>query len=211
MQRRAFISIFGASALGAVLMQLPACMAEPAQLDPLTRSKKKPGAPGTEDGDDELPGDESVDAAADARVNKNGPDAAPGTEDSGPGTNPGQDAGGNMPGPADAQPDVSTKTVTLYGTNAVALYFDGSQGPYTGVIRVSYIVANAAITLDFWHGHGGAQHRFTLLPEHFAALKRLEKATLETSVVDGHSHKLYIDPNSTVHRVAGAQPVQVPA
>jgi len=209
MQRRAFISIFGASALGAVLMQLPACMAEPVSLDPLARTKKKPGAKPV-DGEpaegeqDALPGDELSDAAADGRVDQREKDAAQGTGDSGSAPTQESDAGAS-PGSADA----STKTVTLYDTNAVALYFDGTQGPYTGVIRVSYVVANAALTLDFWHGHGGAQHRFTLLPEHFAALKRLEKVTLETSVVDGHSHKLYIDPTSTVHRVAGAQPVQV--
>ncbi len=99
--------------------------------------------------------------------------------------------------------------VTLYDTNAMALYFDGGLGPKTGVIKVQYIIDGKNLTLDFWHGHGGKLHRFTLTPEHYADLKQLKKVTLSTTVVDGHSHKLFIDPNSTRYRVPGAAPVKV--
>jgi hypothetical protein len=100
--------------------------------------------------------------------------------------------------------------VTLYDTNAQALYFDGSMGPFTGVVRVAHVLANAPVTIDFWHGHGGVQHRYTLLPEHFAQLKRLQRVTLETTEVDGHRHKLFVDPVDPRYRVPGATPVAVP-
>jgi hypothetical protein len=113
---------------------------------------------------------------------------------------------------ADAGPDVDacSDTVTMYDTNAQALYLDGSLGPLTGVIEVEYIVAGAAITLDFWHGHSGQQHRFTLLPEHYDALKRGERVYVGTTEVDDHSHMLFIDPVDPDYRVAGAQGVEVP-
>jgi hypothetical protein len=110
----------------------------------------------------------------------------------------------------DGARDGSGRTVTLYDTNAVALYFDGSQGPYTGVIKVAYVLANASITLDFWHGHGGVMHRFTLEPAHFAELKALRRVTLETTIVESHSHQLFIDPVDPTYRVPGATPVLVP-
>jgi hypothetical protein len=99
--------------------------------------------------------------------------------------------------------------VTLYDTNAIAMYFDGSMGPKTGVIKVQYIIDNQNVTLNFWHGHGGILHRFTLTPAHYADLKNLKKVTLETTVVEGHKHKLFIDPNNARYRVAGAKPVVV--
>jgi hypothetical protein len=106
--------------------------------------------------------------------------------------------------------DACSDTVTMYDTNAQALYLDGSLGPLTGVIEVEYIVAGAAITLDFWHGHGGQQHRFTLLPEHYEALKRGERVYVGTTEVEDHSHMLFIDPVDPVYRVVGAQGVEVP-
>ncbi|MEZ4752613.1 MAG: hypothetical protein R3B54_18845, partial [Bdellovibrionota bacterium] len=73
-----------------------------------------------------------------------------------------------------------------------------------------YILANEPVNMQFWHGHGGKNHRFTLLPEHFEQLKQLKRVTLETDVVAGHSHKLFIDPTDVRYRVAGALPVEVP-
>ena len=69
---------------------------------------------------------------------------------------------------------------------------------------------NAPLTLDFWHGHNGQLHRFTLLPEHFADLKAKKRVTLETSIVDGHQHKMFIDPVDPRYRVANAPPIEVP-
>lgn len=101
-------------------------------------------------------------------------------------------------------------TVTLYDTNAMALYSDGGLGPKTGVIKVDYILADKPVTLEFWHGHGGKNHQYTLLPAHYADLKKLKKVTIETTNVASHTHKLFIDPVDPKWRVAGAQPVQVP-
>ena len=101
-------------------------------------------------------------------------------------------------------------TVTMYDTNAVALYFDGDLGPKTGVIKVDYILANKSIDLQFWHGHGGMYHRFTVTPTHFAELKKLKKIYIETTEVESHSHKLFIDPVDPQWRVKGALPVEVP-
>lgn len=101
-------------------------------------------------------------------------------------------------------------TVTLYDTNAQALYYDGSYGPFTGIVRVSYVLANAPLTLDFWHGHGGHLHRWTLTQAHFAELKRLRRVTLETTEVEGHAHQLFVDPVGLRWRVPGAPPIAVP-
>lgn len=103
----------------------------------------------------------------------------------------------------------SRKEITLYDTNAMALYFDGGLGPKTGIIRVSAVVESKAVLFTFWHGHGGRSHLFTVLPEHFAVLKKLKRVTIETTEVDGHTHKLFIDPVEARYRVSGAKPVIV--
>src|SRR5688572_30793222 len=69
------------------------------------------------------------------------------------------------------------KTVTLYDTYAVALYFDGTLGPKTGIIKVADVAAGKTLAMDFWHGHGGVLHRFTLTPDDFAKLKAKQKVT----------------------------------
>lgn len=101
-------------------------------------------------------------------------------------------------------------TVKMHDTYAQALYFDGSNGPLTGVITVAHTIAGAALTMDFWHGHGGVPHRFTLQPGHFDALKRGERITVGTTTVDNHSHTLFVDPTDEVYRVSGAPDIDVP-
>lgn len=98
----------------------------------------------------------------------------------------------------------------IYDTYAIALYFDGSQGPKTGIVTTSYLMADVPITLDFWHGHGGKLHQFTLLPEHFRLMKKLKKVTLETTSVDGHKHKLFVDTSDARFRVPGSEPIAFP-
>lgn len=135
------------------------------------------------------------------------------------------DAAANNNGGADGSPTPTTDageqaatpdagkdcgTVTMFDTHAQALYLDGTYGPLTGIIYVDYVLANTERTLEFWHGHGGQQHRFTLTPAHFAALKRGEKIYVETTEVDDHMHMLFIDPTDLEYRVEGAQPVSVP-
>ena len=100
--------------------------------------------------------------------------------------------------------------VILYDTYAMALYMDGSLGPKTGIIKVDYILENEPITFSFWHGHSGKSHEFTLLPEHFDKLKMEQKVVLETTEVEGHQHRLFIDPTQPKWRVPGALPIKVP-
>jgi hypothetical protein len=113
--------------------------------------------------------------------------------------------------PADTGTDACTQAVLrMHDTYAQALYLDGTLGPLTGVIAVDYVVAGAYITLDFWHGHNGQLHRFTLEPAHFSALRAGERITIGTTTVDGHAHTLFIDPLDESYRVPGAPDVDVP-
>lgn len=114
---------------------------------------------------------------------------------------------------ASTQPDAAacTRTITLYDTNAVALYFDGSIGPLTGVIRVAEIAAGVALPRDFWHGHGGQLHHFTVTAADLAALRRGQRVMIATTVVDDHQHQLFIDPLDPTWRVPGAPPVTIAA
>lgn len=137
-----------------------------------------------------------------------GPDLPPGGDDDG-GGGVGPDAA-VTPGADGASPDACAHAfTTLHDTEAQALYLDGSLGPLTGTIRVSYMMAGAAITLDFWHGHGGQQHRFTLTPAMLDDLKAGKKITVGTSMVDGHAHTLFIDPKDERYRTPGAPDVMV--
>jgi hypothetical protein len=112
---------------------------------------------------------------------------------------------------ADAMSEASeAKTVTLYDTYAVALYFDGTLGPETGIIKVADVAAGKTLTMDFWHGHGGVLHRFTLVPADFAKLKAKQKVTTKTTIVEDHQHELFIDPIDPKWRVPGAQPQTIP-
>lgn len=104
-----------------------------------------------------------------------------------------------------------TMTVTLHDTHAMALYLDGSLGPRTGIIRVAAVAAGTDQPMDFWHGHGGALHRFTVTASHFAALRRRERVMIETTGVDAHRHMLFIDPVDPRWRVEGAPPQTIPA
>ena len=105
-------------------------------------------------------------------------------------------------------PDAAT--VLMHDTYAQALYFGGELGPLTGIIRVDYLLVGEAVTLDFWHGHGGMLHQYTLLPEHYQQLKQLERVYIETSVVQSHQHMLFIDPVDPRYKVPGSEPVPVP-
>lgn len=100
--------------------------------------------------------------------------------------------------------------VLLYDTYAMALYFDGSLGPRTGIVKAEAVIAAMATRMEFWHGHGGKSHFFTIEPAHFAEMKKLKKVTLETTEVEQHSHKLFVDFGDARWRVPGAKPIPVP-
>lgn len=99
--------------------------------------------------------------------------------------------------------------VTLYDTYAVATYFDGGIGPTTGTITVAMVDANLDVDLEFWHGHSGKTHQYRITARDFQSLRDLKKVWIETTSVDGHAHKLFIDPTDPNWRVPGAQPVRV--
>ncbi len=132
-----------------------------------------------------------------------GTDSSPGTADAGPAD------GAAGPGDTSSTDACTPVRVLVHDTNAQALYLDGTLGPLTGVIRVADLVAGTALTLDFWHGHGGMQHRFTLTPAVFEQLKRGVKVTVGTTMVDGHAHTLFIDPLDEHYRVTGAPDVSI--
>ena len=100
--------------------------------------------------------------------------------------------------------------VTMHDTHAQALYFSGKHGPLTGVLTVDDVLAGVAVEIEFWHGHGGAIHRYTVTPTHLARLRAGERVMIETTEVDSHSHMLFIDPTDERYRVAGAPDVPVP-
>ncbi len=110
----------------------------------------------------------------------------------------------------DGEGDEPIDYVTMFDTYAIALYFDGTQGPTTGEISVDLILQDEDVDLPFWHGHGGLLHGFTLSREHIAQLKQGLRVEIQTSEVDSHSHTLFIDPVDVRYRVPGATPVQVP-
>jgi hypothetical protein len=102
------------------------------------------------------------------------------------------------------------KVVAMHDTYAQALYLDGTRGPLTGIVTVAHVIAGSSVVMDFWHGHSGQLHEFTLEPAHFAALKRGERVTVGTTTVDGHAHTLFIDPRDEEYRVSGAPDIEVP-
>lgn len=197
MRRRAFLEVCAGSIGASLLGCVPEVTESPTRRD-------DPGSPrivGDGGGDDTNAGDGG------ARPDHGGGDAA-------------LDAGEAVP--LDGGPPAARDTgparhdagcddfVVMYDTYAQSLYFDGTLGPTTGVIRVDYVLAGAAVELEFWHGHGGLSHRFTVTPAHFESLKRGERVTLETTEVEAHTHQLFIDPVDPRYRVPGSSGVSVP-
>ena len=189
MKRRGFLRL----SIGGVIVGATACTGE---LVPDTRRRGAP--PEDAGGDPPDPGTDGGPGGTDAgaRADSGGADAQAPFDAGAPGT--------------DAGAGECTTFVTMYDTYAQALYFDGTYGPLTGVIYVDYVVTGTAVEIEFWHGHGGVSHRYTVGPEDFQRLKRGERVTLETTEVDGHTHTLFIDPMDPSYRVPGAAPVQVP-
>ncbi|HTL34099.1 MAG TPA: hypothetical protein VL326_13310 [Kofleriaceae bacterium] len=138
-------------------------------------------------------------------------DAAPGV-DAPPPSPDGPDGNDPEEPVGDAGVDACVqKTVKMHDTYAQALYYDGTNGPLTGVVTTAQVIVGVVLTMDFWHGHNGVNHRFTLGPQDFADLKVGKRITVGTTTVDGHSHTLFIDPKDEGYRVPGAPDVDVPA
>jgi hypothetical protein len=182
--RRDCLRLFGAGAVAWVSSRAIACSSPENEETDATEQALEAGTSPTEAGGDADAG--VVEAAADA-------DTSDATD--------AHDA-------ADAHD--ATAFVILYDTYAQALYFDGTYGPTTGTIRAVDMGAGADKTYDFWHGHNGVLHRFTLTAAHFADLRKKKRVNLMTTVVEDHQHALFVDPVDLQWRVPGAMPVSVP-
>lgn len=187
MRRRPFVRLLGASIGGLALGCNGTIWSE------TSRRRPDAGAYGRDAG----PVTVSFDGGVPAR--DAGPIAPPPDRDAGRG--PGLlDAGAGRSDAGCAAPRI----VTLHDTHAQSLYFDGTYGPTTGIVRVDDVVAGRPIELEFWHGHGGVSHRFSLGAADLDALARGMRVTLTTTEVEGHSHMLFVDPTDERWRVSGA-------
>lgn len=111
-------------------------------------------------------------------------------------------------GSTSVEPVTSHGGVLIYDLYAMALYFDGTLGPKTGEILARDIIAAEEKGYLFWHGHGGVQHQYKILPEDFEKIRAFQKVTLETDLVANHSHKFFIDPTQTKYRIPGREPIE---
>ena len=97
-----------------------------------------------------------------------------------------------------------TQTVMMNDIQLIAMYMDGTQGPVTGVLKVSQILENKPTTHKHFDSHG---HTFTLTPEHYAKLKKGEQFKVETTEAESHTHLVLVSPKN---KVPGSVAVAVP-
>jgi hypothetical protein len=83
------------------------------------------------------------------------------------------------------------KIVIVKDLRAIALYSDGSFGPDTGTILSADLAAKKIVTHKFWDSHG---HTYALTEAHYLDLIKGKKIQVETTVAQGHNHKVLIDP-----------------
>jgi hypothetical protein len=60
-------------------------------------------------------------------------------------------------------------------------------------ITKDVIAAGQEISYDFWHGHSGELHRFTLTVDDLQTLKDEKSIEVFTAIVDGHKHAVKVD------------------
>jgi hypothetical protein len=60
-------------------------------------------------------------------------------------------------------------------------------------ITKEVIAAGQEVSYDFWHGHSGELHRFTLKVEDLEQLKQETSIEIFTAIVDGHKHAVKVD------------------
>jgi hypothetical protein len=51
------------------------------------------------------------------------------------------------------------------------------------------------LEFDFWHGHGGMTHSFTINGEQFFTLQEVGEVEIYTDVIQGHRHALRLSLN----------------
>ena len=99
--------------------------------------------------------------------------------------------------------DAASATKEGYSTFA---YYEGiradgkrsaSRNDGTGLkmpcITKEVIAAGQEVSYDFWHGHSGELHRFTLKVEDLEQLKQETSIEVFTAIVDGHKHAVKVD------------------
>lgn len=59
------------------------------------------------------------------------------------------------------------------------------------------IDAGESRTYEFWHGHNGQVHQFTVTAEDFAQLQEGRDIEIYTDVITGHRHALLVSPKKT--------------
>jgi hypothetical protein len=93
-------------------------------------------------------------------------------------------------------------TVTIYDMEMEGWSTLGSGylGP-TGELKAQAVKDNKTITLPYVQDDHG--HEFTLTAEHFAALRKGKKISIETTEAQGHTHEVRIDPKTRVEGSAG--------
>lgn len=61
-------------------------------------------------------------------------------------------------------------------------------------ITADEIAAGVEKSYEFWHGHGGQQHHFTITADDFVKLQAGTDIEIFTSIVESHRHALLISP-----------------
>ncbi len=74
---------------------------------------------------------------------------------------------------------------------------DPNDGTTTGILTAATIIAGVPVTMQYWHGHNGIWHMFTITAENFATLKSGNPVMfyVPTTVVEDHYHLTMVDPN----------------
>ena len=109
----------------------------------------------------------------------------------------------DQPATASTENDATNATKEGYSTFA---YYEGiradgkhsaSRNDGTGLkmpcITKEVIAAGQEVSYDFWHGHSGELHRFTLTVEDLQTLKDEKSIEVFTAIVDGHKHAVKVD------------------
>ena len=77
--------------------------------------------------------------------------------------------------------------------HAYNIYFDGTRGPKTGIIKATKMQLGKTVDLEFWHGHGGKNHRFVVTQKEYQQIIRGKVVDIQTDSVQNHTHTVRLD------------------
>jgi hypothetical protein len=112
-----------------------------------------------------------------------------------------QDSGALVTAQRDASGTVKMYDIVLKGYSN----FSGTLLGDAGVLHATQVRDNRDVTLPYEQDDDG--HTFQLTTEHFAALKRGESVSVDTTVNNDHNHKVVVDPRN---RLPGSQAIDIP-